>query len=414
MAGILDVFHSDPFRTIELTTAIEKVPYLPDGLEAMQVFDPEPIRTESLMVEQRQGVLTIVPISDRGAPGTQRTTELRQARSFKVPRIKVEDTIYAREVAGIREFGQETVMMQVMSEVTRRLVGPTGLRSLLNYTKEYHRFAAVQGLLLDANGSVIYNWFNEFGIPVPASIPFSLPAKTTGSLRPICNELVRNMKRKAQGGFTPATRVTAICGDAFWDSFITHPDVEKTYLNWAEATVLRQGMAFETYSFADIDWINYRGSDNVIGYQGTSTASSGTIALPSTIGLTAGMAVSGPGIPSGATIGTISAGVSVTLASGVVANAGAGTGIFNFGGSIEVPSNKAYFFPRKALGVFQYAMAPADSIEWVNTLGKPEYVQTIVDRDRQEWVKIEMSSYPLMICCRPEVLQTGTMDSVAD
>jgi hypothetical protein len=38
----------------------------------------------------------------------------------------------------------------------------------------------------------------------------------------------------------------------------------------------------------------------------------------------------------------------------------------------------------------------------------------IFDKDRNEWVRAEMSVYPLHICTRPEVLFTGTMDSVAD
>ena len=410
---IMDVFHQDPFRTIELTTAVEKVPYIPDGLGVMGVFEDKPIRTEALMVESRQGVLTLVPFTDRGAPGTQRTTERRDARFFSVGRLKVEDTIYASEIAGIREFGQESVMMQIQAEVARRLVGPTGLRSLLEYTREFHRLAAVQGLLLDADGSTRYNWFTEFGITPNPTVAFNLAAKVNGSLRPLCNELTRTMKRKAQGAFTPRTRIKALCGDAFWDNFITHPDVEKTYLNWREASDLRKGTAFETYSFSEIDWTNYRGSDNVVGLQGGLTSGSGVITLPATVGLTVGMPVSGPGIPAGAAVGSISAGVSVTLASGVTA-AWTGAGVVNFGGTIEVPSNKAIFFPAGAPSIFQQALAPAATMEWVNTLGKREYVQMIFDRDRQEWVKPEMSTYPLHICTRPEVLFTGTMDSAAD
>jgi len=418
MPGILDIFHSDPFRTIELTTAVEKVPYVPDGLEGMGIFTDKPIRTEALMVEQRQGVLVIVPTTDRGAPGTQRTTELRQARGFKVPRLKMEDTVFARELAGIREFGQETVLMQVQSEVSRRLVGPMGLRTHLALTQEYHKLAAVQGKLLDANGSVIYNWFNEFGITANAEVVFSLPANTARSLRPICNQLTRAMRRKSQGGMTQRSRVKALCGDAFFDALITHQDVEKTYLNWYEAKTLRDGMAFETFTFADIDWINYRGVDTIIGIASTSTNGSGVIPIANTAGLAAGDPVTGPGVPAASTVGSISANTSVTLAGAVTCNAGAGAGVFNFGTSsnsvVSIPANQAIFFPSNTVDVFQRALAPADTIEWVNQLGKPEYVQMIPDRDRQEWVKFEMSVYPLHICTRPEVLFTGTMDSISD
>ena len=66
----LDVFNADPFTTIQLTTAVERAPYLPQGVEALDLFDPKPIRTKVAMVEQRQGQLVVLPFSDRGAPRT--------------------------------------------------------------------------------------------------------------------------------------------------------------------------------------------------------------------------------------------------------------------------------------------------------------------------------------------------------
>ncbi len=135
-----------------------------------------------------------------------------------------------------------------------------------------------------------------------------------------------------------------------------------------------------------------------------------------------GLQVSGPGIPADATVGSVSAGVSFTLASGAVANQSV-SGVYNFGagnqytggGAISIPSNKCKFFPRFAPGVFQVVWAPGESFQWINTLGKPEYVQIIPDRDRNEWVKVDMTSYPLHICTRPEILQSGSMeDSTAD
>ena len=85
----LDIFNADPFTTIQLTEAVERIPYLPMTLGALDLFEPKPIRTKVLMVEQRQGKLVLVPFSDRGAPGTQRTTEQRSARHFQVPRIRM-------------------------------------------------------------------------------------------------------------------------------------------------------------------------------------------------------------------------------------------------------------------------------------------------------------------------------------
>jgi hypothetical protein len=345
MAGeILDVFHQDPFTAIALTDAVQRNPFQPVGLGALNVFESNPIRTKALAVEERTGKLILIPFSERGAEGTQRTTEKRDMRYFSVPRLMHDDTVYAEEVQGIREFGTESVLMQIETEVARRLSGPTGLLASVEYTKEYLRLAALQGLVLDPkDGSVKYNWFNEFGITQPPVTIFNLVAATPNTLRPICNGIVRKMARKAQGAFTVTTRVYGMCGDAFYDDFVNHPDVIRTFINWSDARALRdnsQGAAFDSFDFAGITWFNYRGSDD---------------------------------------------------------NA-----------TIKVPDNEALFFPVGAPGVFREAMAPGETVDWVNTPGRPVYVLPIFDILRRMWWKMETYSYPLFICTRPEVLQSGT------
>lgn len=338
----MDVFHSDPFTTIQLTLAVERHPFQPVGLGEMEIFDPMPIRTKALAVEERTGKLTVIPTSARGAPPAQRTTEKRKMRYFDVPRIVQADTVTADELQSIREFGTESELMQVQSEVARRLSGPTGLLRNIEYTWENMRLGAVQGLLIDADGSTLYNWFDEFGIAAPDEIAFNLAAGTANTLRPLVNGIVRTMARKAQGAWTPSTEVVALCGDSFYDKLTNHPDVIRTFLNWQAATEIRdgsQGAAFGAFKFAGVTWANYRGSDD---------------------------------------------------------NA-----------TIKVPDDKVKFFPKGAPGVFQQALAPAETADFVNTPGKPIYVIPIFDRDRNAWWKVEAYSYPLFICTRPELLLTG-------
>lgn len=338
----LDIFNQDPFTTITLTAAIDKYPYQPLALGDMNIFDDDPIRTTALVVEQRQGQLIVVPLSERGEEGTQRVTEKRQARYFEVPRLRHADTVYANELQNIRQFGTETELMQVQAEVARRLAGPTGLMKNIEYTWEFQRLAAVQGLFTDYDGSVRYNWFQEFGITQAPEFAFNLAPGTANTLRPLCNTITRQMARRAQGAFTPSTKVVGLAGDLFYDQFTNHPDVIRTFVNWSDATEIRggnSGGAFTAFEFAGIRWLNYRGSDDNL--------------------------------------------------------------------TIKIPDDKVKFFPLNAPGIFRRALAPGESFEWVNTPGKPMYVVPIIDRDRNEWWKMEVSSYPLHICTRPEVLFNG-------
>jgi len=76
--NILDIFHQDAFSAITLTDAVQRNPYQPVGLGEIDIFDPNPIRTKALAVEERTGKLVLIPFSERGAEGTQRTTEKRK------------------------------------------------------------------------------------------------------------------------------------------------------------------------------------------------------------------------------------------------------------------------------------------------------------------------------------------------
>ena len=337
---MIDVFRSDPFSTVQLTRVVERTPYQPDMLGQMGIFEPVPSRTLDVAVEDRDGVLTIIPFSEVGAPPTERTNEKRNIRTFRVPRLATADTITAVEIAGVRDFGEETALVQMQQEVARRLSGPTGLTRNIEYTWERHRLGAIQGKVLDADNTEKFNWFTTFGVSEPAEIAFDL-ANTSPArkLRVICNEVTRGMRRAAKGAFTNRTRIVGLCGDEFWDKLTTHPDVEKTYLNWLAAQELRQGTAWQSLSFGDIDWVNYRGSDD--------------------------------------------------------------------NSTIAIATDKVRFFPVNAPGVFQVAHAPAEFMPWVNTLGKPMYVIPIFDKDRGAWWKMEVYSYPLHICTRPEVLYRG-------
>ena len=77
------------------------------------------------------------------------------------------------------------------------------------------------------------------------------------------------------------------------------------------------------------------------------------------------------------------------------------------GAGFGVPTDKAVFYPEGVEGLFEIYYAPADTFETVNTLGLPLYARMIPDRDRDEWVRLEIESNPLPICTRPQVLRSA-------
>ena len=146
----MDIFHSDAFSAIQLTAAVEKIPYRPALLGSLNLFEPDRIRVEWAVIEKRDGTLALIQTSERGAPLAEQAAIKRDIRSFRTVRLAKGDTIRASELQNIRAFGSETDLQTVQQEVAVRLAR---LRNDLELTLENHRLGAIQGIVLDADGN---------------------------------------------------------------------------------------------------------------------------------------------------------------------------------------------------------------------------------------------------------------------
>lgn len=338
----MDVFNQRAFNMVELSAAVQRAPYKPRLLGDLNLFTTKRVRTPLVSIEDKGGVLSLIQTSERGAPITEADREKRKMRDFRTARIARGHTLYATELDGIRAFGTDSELQSVQNEIAEIMDGATGLRSAVELTHENMRLGAVQGIVVDADGGTIYNWFTEFGIAQPAELDFDLDnaAPASGAVRKQCNAVTRAMKRAAEGAWLDGnTYAVGLCGDAFWDDLTAHPEVRGTFLNQQEASDLRNnvGRAFSSFLYGDILFVNYRGTDD------NSTVAIGT--------------------------------------------------------------NSCKFFPAGAPGAFVSAFSPGEFLPFVNTPGQDVYAMVVIDKDRQAWARPEIYSYPLYICTRPGMLQ---------
>lgn len=339
----MDVFESDAFSQVNMTRAVEKTPFVPNFLRTLNIFEPEPIDTEKVSIEKRENQLAMIQTTPRGAPLETRSDELRDIRDFRTVRIGKSEVIQASEILGIRAFGSETERESVQRRIARANMR---LRADMEATHENMRLGAIQGIVLDADGTVINNWFTEWNITQAVEFDFELDTATT-NVRGKCMDVIRAMSVAGQGAMTPITQVHALCGDSFFDTLINHDRVRDTFLSFQDARDLRGNLAFQSFNFGGIMFHNYRGSDVFVDANSSGLAGLG------------------------------------------------------------IDDTEAKFFPVNAPGVFQVALSPGESFDLVNQPGQEVFGLLVRDLQRNEWVEVEQKSYPLYICTRPEMLQSA-------
>lgn len=277
---ILDVFEQDAFNMFSLTAAVNKLPYSPNRLGEMGLFESRPSTTRHAVIEEKLGKLSILPTVPRGSQNqTTRSSERRKMRAFTIPHIPQWEELLAEDLEGKRAFGSED-QTEVFSQVLNDKL--QAMKNNHEVTWEYHRAGALHGIVLDNDGSTIVNWFTEFGITqVSVNVDFTdagtyaLPNPTT-DMKTLCGQIVRTMQK--QLGDTPFRGIRALCGGRFFDAFTKHGTVRMAYERYQDNQFARQlqipgGTQQQGFMFGDIAWENYR------GYVGTTNFFSATEAI---------------------------------------------------------------------------------------------------------------------------------------
>lgn len=252
---MLDVFNSDIFGVVSLTTAINKLPYVPSKLGASGLFKQNSVPSTTVVIEEQRGKLMIIPTSARGTEPNVIGGKTRKAKSVLIPHIALSGAIKADDVQNIRAFGQETQLETVSNLVNEKL---SDLRQAIELTHEWHRIGAIHGVVLDADGStVIYNWFDEFGI-TESVLPFDFADTDQNAVKLQCHAIIREIEDAL--GMTPYKEIRAFCGSTFFDSLVTCPEVKAAYDRYQESMHLRESQARKEFTYAGITWEEYRGA----------------------------------------------------------------------------------------------------------------------------------------------------------
>jgi hypothetical protein len=228
-------FDDPAFSMAELTAAINILPNNYGLINQMGLFRGQPVRTRQISIEENNGVLNLLPTKAPGSPGTVGKKGKRKLRGFSVPHIPHDDVVLPEEVQGIRAFGSEDQVQTLSDIITDHL---QTMRNKHAITLEHLRMGALKGIILDSDGSVLLDLYQEFGI-TPKVVSFALGVATT-DVKKKCLEVKRHIEKNLMGEVMEG--VQTLVSPEFFDALTSHDRVKDAYQRWHEGSALRDDM----------------------------------------------------------------------------------------------------------------------------------------------------------------------------
>ena len=251
MTVIINPFDAGGYSLAEMTQAINILPNIYTRLGQMGLFRFEGITQRSVLIEQAEGVLNLLPTVPLGGPSTVANRDSRSMRSFTVPWIPHDDNITPQDIQGVRGFGSADSSDPLAVLMERKL---TRMRAKHAQTREFMEINALRGTVRDGAGTTLYNYFTEFGL-TRLSVDFDFGDEAS-DIQAIIRDVLRKIETELKG--ESMSSVLALVSPEFFDKLIGHPKVVEAYKFYASGMQpLREdarrrfpfgGIVFEEYS----------------------------------------------------------------------------------------------------------------------------------------------------------------------
>lgn len=213
-----------PFELVDYTEELLLVPNTFGLLNEMGLFRTEGVTQHTVTVESRNGTLGLITDQVRGARNLVNKDETRTLRSFAVPHFPLDDYIAPEDIQGKRMYGSPDMADTEAAVIARKL---ERIRRNHAVTMEAAKtFAITNGAVYAPNGTVIGNYYTDFGV-TRKEVDFDLDTPTTDVIAKI-EEVIAHIQDNILTGEV-VTGVTAICSPQFFGKLIGHAKVAEAY-----------------------------------------------------------------------------------------------------------------------------------------------------------------------------------------
>lgn len=334
--NMIDVFNNDAFAMTSMSEALQKV-YNPSlSILKSGLFTAKPINTRSFIMDVKEHHFNILPLQQVGEPIPQRSFKKGAMTQIPTYRIGEGAKLMAAELAFLRQFGTPDEM--VAAAVTEVAVRQQALLTDHDATLEYMYLNALDGKVVDKDGTVLIDMYDLFDLSRPASVALPLSTAKDGDLRELIERQICIKIEDAAAGAQFST-IDASCGEDAWFALMKNPEFRELQKIAENVAAMGGSTRNVPVQFAGVNWSRYQRDAQ---------------------------------------------------------------------GKISLPSDKVKFYPSgKGNTVFQDVMAPGETFADLGKYGSPIYSRIIPDTKRDSYVELEVMSYRMALCTRPETLRSG-------
>jgi hypothetical protein len=332
-----------PYTAVDLTEQINRIPNSYGLLAAMGLFSSEGSISTVVEVRIEDGIIRVLPAKERGAPGLLAQQGTGKSLFFTVPHFPEMDLIKPADIQNrLAAQGRSRVPVTLDDEIARRLLK---IRTDHAVTLEYVRMGALKGVIVDGDGTTLYNLFTEFGI-VKKTVDFVLGTATTDVIAK-CEEVSDHIITNLKGEVSDGVEIQVSSG--FFNKLIQHAKVEKY---WVQTQSAQELIRLERDRLGG-NWGRVFDFQNVRFRENKTT-------FP---------------VKSGGSLTSVPA----------------------------VAANKGHAYPTGTMQTFKTWFAPADTLEAANAPGDEIFVSPEILK-HGKGVELWSESNPLALCNRPELL----------
>lgn len=250
-----------PFQLVDYTEELMLIPNTWGLVNELNIFRNESVAQHSITVESMEGTLGLVTDQVRGARNTVNRDDTRALRSFAIPHFPLDDYITPQDVQGIRAYGDANAAETTAAVMARKL---NRIRMNHAVTLEAARcYALTTGAVYAPNGTVVGNFYNDFGV-TRKEVDFVLGTASTDVLGK-SEEVIAHIQDNILSGET-VTQVVALCSPEFFGKLIVQAGVKEAYKFYSSSQEpLRQRLGtglYRRFVHGNVEYIEYRGSYN--------------------------------------------------------------------------------------------------------------------------------------------------------